>query len=91
MATLLGNLAVIYRALGQAEQALPLLQRALQIIEAAFGPDHPSMATLLGNLAVIYRDLGQAEQALPLQKRALQITETAQGAEAPLTADDPHQ
>ena len=39
-------------------QALPLQQRALQITEAALGPDHPSTAIGLGNLALTYRDLG---------------------------------
>ena len=57
-ATSLDNLAATYRAPGQADQALPLQQRALQITETALRPDHPDMATRLNNLAATYIDLG---------------------------------
>src|SRR5580700_4217505 len=85
-ATRLDNLALTFRDLGQADQALPLQQRAVQITEAALGPDHPMTALRLDNLAGTFRALGQAGEALPLQQRALQITEAALGPEHPDTA-----
>ena len=56
--------------------AKALLERALAIDEAAYGPDHPAVATDLNNLASILRDLGQPEAARPLQERALAITKS---------------
>ena len=69
----MNNLAAILRDLGQPEQARPLQEQALAIIEAAYGPDHPDVATHLNNLAAILRELGQPEQARPLQERAITI------------------
>jgi Tetratricopeptide repeat len=50
-----------------------LAERALQISEAALGPDHPRVTIALGNLALTYRVLGRAADAAPLEERALQI------------------
>jgi tetratricopeptide (TPR) repeat protein len=55
--------------------AKALLERALAISVAAYGPDHPHVAASLNNLAQILRDLGQPEAARPLQERALAITQ----------------
>lgn len=41
----LANLAFTYWHLGRHTEALLLEQRALQITEAALGPDHPTTAT----------------------------------------------
>lgn len=57
-------------ALGRADEALPLRQRALQISETALPPEHPDIATRLDNLAYTLVDLGRADEALPLQQRA---------------------
>ena len=40
-------------------EAKILLERALAIDEAAYGPDHPTVAARLNNLATILRDLGR--------------------------------
>ena len=60
-----------------------LLERALAIDEAAYGPDHPDVAVRLNNLATIRKDLGQPEEARSLQERALAITEAAYGPDHP--------
>ena len=39
--------------------ARPLLERALTISEAVYGPDHPAVAISLGNLAAVLRELGE--------------------------------
>jgi tetratricopeptide (TPR) repeat protein len=59
--------------------AQALLERALAIDEAAYGPGHPTVATRLNNLALILQALGQPETARPLQERALAIDEAAYG------------
>jgi Tetratricopeptide repeat len=53
----LGNLALTYKDLGRTGDALPLQQRALEISEAALGPDHPDVTIALANLAGTYQDL----------------------------------
>ena len=48
VATSLGNLALVLGDLGEPAAARPLLDRALAITEAAYGPEHPAVATSLG-------------------------------------------
>ena len=79
----LGNLAATYSELGRAADALPLEQRALQITEAALGPDHPRRGHPAGEPGHHLQRLGRAADALPLEQRALQITEAALGPDHP--------
>lgn len=62
LATLLGRTAFYLWARGQAAQALPLKERALQVTEAALGPDHPTTALRLGNLARLRQMLSDGER-----------------------------
>jgi tetratricopeptide (TPR) repeat protein len=77
------QMAVFLNAQGEHLRALALGCSALEIYEAALGPDHPDTAVCLGNLAVTYRALGNAEEALPMAKRALGITEATLGPDHP--------
>ncbi|MEU7739081.1 tetratricopeptide repeat protein [Nonomuraea sp. NPDC049158] len=71
---------------GQHQHAHHLSSRTLAIIEAALGPDHPSVAVCLGNLASSLSDLGRPGEAVPLEERALAITEAALGRDHPSVA-----
>ena len=68
--------------------ARDLLEQALAITEAAYGPDHPTVAAHLNNLALILQDLGQAGQARQVADRALAIDEAAYGPDHPDVATD---
>ncbi len=70
---MLGGLASAYKDLGQAADALPLAQRALQVTETGLGRDHLDVGIRLGNLASTYGALGRAADALPLEQRTRQI------------------
>ena len=70
-------------SMGDYEKALPLYQRALEIIEKVLGPQHPDVATTLNNLAVLYESMGDYEKALPLYQRALEIREKVLGSATP--------
>jgi Tfp pilus assembly protein PilF len=61
-------------------EARVLMQRALAIDEAAYGPDHPQVATNLNNLAGVLKELGDPAAARPLLERALAIDEARQWA-----------
>src|SRR5580700_8416 len=72
-AWLLDRAGTYLQVQAQLTDARTLLQRALAIDEAAYGPDHPDVARNLNNLALILKDLGDAAGARPLQERALAI------------------
>jgi tetratricopeptide (TPR) repeat protein len=73
---------------GRPAEARALIERALAIDEAVYGPDHPEVAIGLINLAGIWRDLGQLATARPLAERALAIDEAAYGPDHPEVATD---
>ena len=69
-ATLLNNLAELYRAQGRYGAAEPLYKRALAVLEKALGPDHPDVATSLENYAALLRKPSRADEAVKLKARA---------------------
>ena len=56
--------------LGEAE---PLMRRALEIDEAAFGNQHPTVAISLNNLATLLHATNRLKEAEPLMRRSLDI------------------
>src|SRR5262249_42624129 len=73
----------IYREQGRSTQALPLLERALEIRQRTLGPDHRDVARALVDLALALVRTGQATQAEELATRALGIWERLDAPEAP--------
>jgi hypothetical protein len=65
----------VHKDLGQPADARPLLERAVAIDEATYGPDHPTVAVRLSNLAMVHHALGQHVAARPLLERAIAIVE----------------
>ena len=80
------NLAMILHNTNRSEEAEPLMRRALEIDEAAFGDQHPTVAIHLNNLATLLRGTNRIEEAEPLIRRALEIDEAAFGAQHPTVA-----
>ena len=74
-ATLLNNLAELYRTQGRYAETEPLHERALAIREKTLGPEHPDVAMSLDNLAALYYAQGRYAEAEPLNERALAIRE----------------
>jgi tetratricopeptide (TPR) repeat protein len=66
--------------------ARALLERALAIKEAVYGPDHPSVAVTLTNLGNAYQELGDRPRAIQLYERALAIDEAGYGPDHPNVA-----
>ena len=69
--------------LGEAE---PLMRRALEINESAFGNQHPTVAICLNNLAALLLNTNRLGDAEPLMWRALEINEAAFGNQHPTVA-----
>jgi CHAT domain-containing protein/tetratricopeptide (TPR) repeat protein len=78
-ATALNNLAAVHQALGDYSAALPLHQRATEILHSALGEGHPDYATALNNLAAVHQALGDYAAALPLLQKAVVILRAALG------------
>jgi len=67
----LGNMGLIYRAKGEADEALKYLKQALEIhCEIGF---RQGEANALGNIGLIYSAKGEADEALKYHKQALEI------------------
>jgi tetratricopeptide (TPR) repeat protein len=68
---------------GRYEDAIPLAQKAADLVEKTFGPEHPNLAFCLNNLAKLYRSLGDYAKAEPLYQRSLAIYEKSLGPDDP--------
>lgn len=85
-ATMLNNLAELYKAIGRYDDALPLIRRALVILRKSFGGEHTATATGMSNLAGLYQSMGRYDEALPLYLQALEMDERVLGRGHPDTA-----
>ncbi len=91
--TLALNAAALFCDYSRGDYALArsMFEAALEIEEAAYGPDHPSLATRLSNLAAVLRNLGGDENlkaARAALERALKIDEAAYGSDHPSVGID---
>jgi serine/threonine protein kinase len=60
-----------YRALGRYAEALPHLERSVQLRSAQLGADHPDTLTSKHSLAELYRAQGKYDRAEPLLQQVL--------------------
>jgi CHAT domain-containing protein/Tfp pilus assembly protein PilF len=82
------DLAFLYWDMGDYAKAMPLLKRAIAIVEKTLGFDHPRAATSLGGLAMLYFEMGDYAKAEPLLKRTLAIDKKAMGFDHPRSITD---
>ena len=80
------NLAQLLQSTNRLGEAEPLMRRALEIGEAAFGKQHPTVAIRLNNLAMLLQETNRIEDAEPLMRRALEIAVAAFGKRHPTVA-----
>lgn len=71
---------------GHGMEGLRLRDQAQEVVEKAFGPEHPQTAAAFHRMARAYDEAYYWYPALPLYQRALKIREKALGPEAPETA-----
>jgi tetratricopeptide (TPR) repeat protein len=70
VARTLGDLGPVLAELGELAEARAQLERALEIFETAYGPNHPQVANTLHSLGVVLRQLGKLPQAEACEQRA---------------------
>ena len=75
----LSDLASLERAMGRSEQAEAAYRRALEVTEAALGPENRLVADRLTDLALFEHDRGRFDEAEPLYRRAFDIKEKLRG------------
>ena len=73
--SLINNLGVFYKEIGDLEKAEEIYQQALKLRRENLGPQHLDVAQSLNNLAVLYVAIGQTEKVEPLYLQALAIRE----------------
>ena len=54
-------------------QALPLYERALEILDNTIGNNHPAMTAMLTELALLYKSVGKMTKAAQMQVRLNKI------------------
>jgi tetratricopeptide (TPR) repeat protein len=69
------NTSIYLEQKGDVATAVDTVPRALQIVEASLGPDHPRTAVVLSNYAEILNRLERFEEAAQMSARSLAILE----------------
>src|SRR5262249_32559110 len=83
---LLDRMGVFDRHRARFTEAERRHRKALELAEAAYGPDHPAVVTTLGNLGIVARQQGDLAGARALLERALGIEEATYGPDHPEVA-----
>src|SRR5262249_51288950 len=78
--------ALCLRALGQYDDAVEQLHKAVRIRRKVLGEMHPLMAGPCNNLALCLSEVGKSAEAWPWYDKALEITRKAFGEEHAQTA-----
>ena len=86
LASNLNNLGLILAEGGHADEAAPLLDESIAIVERLRGANHPYVAFGLNSRVEVSLQRGDTAQAVADLRRAVAIGETALGPDHPFTA-----
>jgi len=86
LASNLNNLGLILARLGRPDEAAPLLDESVTLVEELRGADHPYVAFALNSRVGVHLQRGDTARALVDQRRAVAIGEAALGPDHPFTA-----
>lgn len=78
------NCATVYKAFGQAQEAISLFERARAIYEANLSPQDTRLGGLYNNMALALVDLKRFEEADELYCKALEVMQRNEGREPEL-------
>ena len=82
---LLNQAGLYLRGRAEFDQAKSVHERALEIDEKVYGPDHPTVAIRVNNLGGVLEDLGDLAGARKSYERALEICRSRLGEDHPKT------
>jgi tetratricopeptide (TPR) repeat protein len=85
-ALLESQLGSVLYAKGDVDGAMEYTQRALQINQKVYGPDHPTVSIDANNIGSILMAKGDLDGALEYTQRALKIDENVYGSDHPIVA-----
>ena len=74
MAITLSSLALVFEARKEYTKAVPLVEQALKVREAAFGVEHPRIVPSLEQYAGLLRLLNRREEAERIDARRARIS-----------------
>jgi len=83
---LLNQAGLYLKGRAEFDEAKSAYERALEIDEKVYGPDHPEVATMVNNLGGVLRALGDLAGAKKSYERALEIADKAYGSDHPTVA-----
>lgn len=86
LSTCYNNIGVIYQEKGNHEQALPFLEKALQIRENLLGIESVAVATSYNNIGMVYEAEGEYDNAIEYFLKAHNVCVKIYGTEHPKTA-----
>lgn len=84
-ARLFTRLASLLCGKGLYSEAEPMMRRAFDIDELAYGKQHPKVARDLNNLAALLKATNRLAEAGPMMRRAVEIWERSLGLDHPST------
>jgi tetratricopeptide (TPR) repeat protein len=76
---LMGRMGMVYKKRAMYDEAEPLYERALRIVEKTLGHSHPKVGVFLNNIADLHRKRKNYQAAYPLYRKALTIIQNALG------------
>jgi serine/threonine protein kinase/tetratricopeptide (TPR) repeat protein len=72
-------LGTVHHRLGAGAQALPMLERSLELRRGIFGPQHPSVAEVIADMGQVQNSLGNYAESIRLHREALAMRERTLG------------
>ena len=82
----LNNLAKAFAEAGQVDQAIPLYQQTLKLMQEKLGPDDPMTLTCMYNLAMAFKVARRFDEAIPLFEETLRLRKERFGPESDIVA-----
>jgi tetratricopeptide (TPR) repeat protein len=83
---LIPNNLISFRKLELYNEALPLYQRSLEILQSYFGCSHPDTSEILNNLGLILKKQSKYQEASENYNKALHLTQGIFGETHPRVA-----
>jgi tetratricopeptide (TPR) repeat protein len=83
-AELLNSEVEIVSGEGYPERAIPLHERAIALLTAVYGPDHPAVAAAINNYATDLSSVGRLEESIAQLRKSAAIDESVFGPDDPM-------